>query len=87
MNNRELGNIDSNQLAAEIPFATVKAWFFDLDGTLMDTDNQAVDSLAHRLRFLGSSSAQRLARYLIMKSETPLNFVVTLVIRSGYAYV
>ena len=62
MNNREMGNKDSNQLAAEIPFASVKAWFFDLDGTLMNTDDQAVDSLTHRLRFLGSSSAQRLAR-------------------------
>ena len=65
--------------AAKIPVGTIKAWFFDLDGTLMDTDDQAVDSLANRLRFLGSSSAKRLARFLIMKSETPLNFAVTVV--------
>ena len=65
--------------AAKIPVSAIKAWFFDLDGTLMDTDDQAVDSLTHRLRFLGSSPAKRLARFLIMKSETPLNFAVTIV--------
>ena len=65
--------------AAEIPVGTIMAWFFDLDGTLMDTDDQAVDSLAYRLRFLGSSTAKRIARFLIMKSETPLNFAVTLI--------
>lgn len=64
---------------ANIPIETIRAWFFDLDGTLMDTDDQAVDSLAHRLRFLGTSPANRLARYVIMKSETPLNAAVTLV--------
>ncbi|MDF1514266.1 MAG: HAD family hydrolase [Anaerolineae bacterium] len=62
-----------------IPLKRVKAWFFDLDGTLMDTDDQAVNSLANKLRFLGALSANRLARWLIMKSETPMNFALTLV--------
>ncbi len=65
--------------AVKIPIDAIRAWFFDLDGTLMDTDDQAVDSLANRLRFLGSSSANRLARFFIMKSETPLNFALTVV--------
>ncbi len=63
---------------AAIPVETIQAWFFDLDGTLMDTDDQAVDSLAQRLRFLGTTSARKVARYLIMSSETPLNAMVTL---------
>jgi HAD superfamily hydrolase (TIGR01509 family) len=63
----------------EIPVEHIEAWFFDLDGTLMDTDDQSVDALAHRLRFLGASVAQRAARILIMKSESPLNFVMTVV--------
>ncbi len=71
--------MNGQENAAKIPVETIRAWFFDLDGTLMDTDDQAVDSLAHRLRFLGVSPAKRLARYLIMKSETPLNYAVMLV--------
>ena len=45
----------------------------------MDTDDQAVDALAHRLRFMGLSYAKRVSRFLIMKSETPLNIVMTVV--------
>ncbi|MBN1249505.1 MAG: HAD family hydrolase [Anaerolineae bacterium] len=55
----------------------IQAWFFDLDGTLMDTDDQAVDRLAHRLRFLGSRRAARLARRLVMSGETPMNLAMT----------
>jgi HAD superfamily hydrolase (TIGR01509 family) len=64
---------------AEIPIGDIKAWFFDLDGTLMDTDDQTVDSLTHKLRFLGQSRAKRAARFFVMKSETPLNFAITIV--------
>jgi phosphoglycolate phosphatase len=60
-----------------IPFDRIRAWFFDLDGTLMDTDDQAVDSLAHRLRILGAARAQRVARRLVMMGETPMNSMVT----------
>lgn len=61
-----------------IPLAQIRAWFFDLDGTLMDTDDQTVESLARRLRFLGATRAQRLGRRLVMASETPLNGAMTL---------
>lgn len=58
--------------------AEVQGWFFDLDGTLMDTDDQAVDRLAHRLRFLGQARASRIARRMVMFAETPLNTAMTL---------
>ena len=65
--------------ARPIPFAKIRAWLFDLDGTLMDTDDQAVEALAHRLRLLGHAAAHDLARRLVMISESPLNHALTLV--------
>jgi phosphoglycolate phosphatase-like HAD superfamily hydrolase len=64
---------------APIPFEKIQGWFFDLDGTLMDTDDQTVESLAHRLRFLGDARARRLARRMVMAGETPMNFALTAV--------
>ncbi len=61
-----------------IPWANIRAWCFDLDGTLMDTDDQAVETTARRLRLLGEVRARRLARRLVMLGETPLNNVITL---------
>ncbi len=61
-----------------LPFSEIKGWFFDLDGTLMDTDDQAVDALAHRLRFFGPVLARRLARRAVMFSETPMNGMLTM---------
>ena len=55
----------------------VEAVLFDLDGTLMDTDDQAVERLEHRLRRLHWPHAQRTARRLIMASETPGNALMT----------
>jgi len=51
---------------------------FDLDGTLMDTDDQTVERLSRRLRFLGPRRAKTLARRTVMFSETPLNGLITL---------
>ena len=62
-----------------IPFAKIQGWFFDLDGTLMDTDDQTVESLARRLRFLGDARARRLARRMVMAGETPMNYALTAV--------
>ncbi len=61
-----------------IPLQTIKGWFFDLDGTLMDTDDQAVDSLAGKLRLIGDQRAQKLARRLVMMGETPMNRMLTM---------
>lgn len=60
------------------PLNDIRAWLFDLDGTLMDTDDQAVAKLAQPLRFLGDERAARIARRAVMFGETPLNGVVTM---------
>jgi phosphoglycolate phosphatase-like HAD superfamily hydrolase len=57
----------------------VEAVLFDLDGTLMDTDDQAVEKLAHRLERLRWPHPHRTARRLIMASETPGNMLMTVV--------
>ncbi len=62
-----------------IPFDKIQGWFFDLDGTLMDTDNQTVERLTQRLRFLGEPRAHRLARRMVMAGETPMNYAITAV--------
>lgn len=68
-----------NKLTDEVPYTSIQAWFFDLDGTLMDTDDQTVDKLAKRLRFLGERYAKKFARFFVMKSETSMNFAVTII--------
>jgi HAD superfamily hydrolase (TIGR01549 family) len=57
----------------------VEAVLFDLDGTLMDTDDQAVEALARRLQRLHWPQPQQAARRLVMASETPGNMMMTLV--------
>lgn len=65
------------QECVTIPLSQIKAWFFDLDGTLMDTDDQAVEALARRLQIAGRRRARRWARRLVMLSETPMNHLLT----------
>ncbi len=57
----------------------VEAVLFDLDGTLMDTDDQAVESLAHRLERLRWPNPHQAARRLVMTAETPGNALMTLI--------
>lgn len=57
----------------------VKAILFDLDGTLMDTDDQAVEKLAHRLEQLHWPHPSQAARRLVMAAETPGNALMTLI--------
>jgi HAD superfamily hydrolase (TIGR01509 family) len=61
-----------------IPWGQIKGWFFDLDGTLMDTDDQVVERIAARLSLLGPQRARNVGRQLVMKSETWINAMVTL---------
>lgn len=56
----------------------VGAVLFDLDGTLMDTDDQTVERLAARLQRLGCPRPYRIARSVVMAAETPLNLLMTL---------
>lgn len=62
----------------DIPLDTIQAILFDLDGTLVDTDDVAVAKLAQTLRPLFPQSAARLARWLWMQAETPGNAFITL---------
>ncbi len=58
--------------------SAVDALLFDLDGTLLDSDDQAVEALARRLARLGFRDSQRAARRLVMALETPGNAFLTL---------
>ncbi|RMF50266.1 MAG: HAD family hydrolase [Anaerolineae bacterium] len=65
-----------------LDIARVQALFFDVDGTLSDTDDLYVRRLRHWLspleRLLPSFDAQRVARALVMRAETPGNAVYAL---------
>ena len=65
----------------------MRAVLFDLDGTLIETDDVAVAAVAARLRFLGrlATEEQRLhrARRLLMGSEELVNGLLTLLDRLG----
>ena len=56
----------------------VEAVLFDLDGTLIDTDDQAVERLAQRLQKLRWRNPNKAARRLVMAAETPGNAFITL---------
>ena len=61
-----------------IPFQEIQAILFDMDGTLIDTDDQMVAKVARWLRpFLGESGTEW-ARWLLMKVESPTNALITL---------
>lgn len=56
----------------------IKAVLFDLDGTLIDTDNQTTAKVASWLEpVLGQSQAPKIARQLIMAGESPSNALIT----------
>lgn len=65
----------------------IKALCFDVDGTLSDTDNQFAQKLArllHPIRFLFSQQdTGKFARTLVMKTETPGNFLFGIPDRLG----
>lgn len=64
----------------------VRALCFDIDGTLADTDDAAVQRLAALLAFvplLSGRRAERLARQAVMKAETPVNAAYGLLDRFG----
>jgi len=57
--------------------ALIDAVLFDLDGTLMDTDDQVVEEAALRLQRLNWPWLYRNARRLVMLAETPANALMT----------
>ncbi len=60
----------------------IQAFLFDLDGTLLDSDDMTVEQWATRLRpaaFVDKIyDSNRLARRLIMFLETPINLAITI---------
>lgn len=58
------------------PWPVLEALLFDLDGTLVDTDDAAVAWLSERLGWLAGRRAPSLARRLLMAAETPGNWLV-----------
>jgi predicted PurR-regulated permease PerM/phosphoglycolate phosphatase-like HAD superfamily hydrolase len=73
--------------AGEIYPGEIDAIFFDLDGTLIETDDEAVASLARRLqpvrRLLPKQDPARTARRILMATEGPANSVLTFLNRIG----
>jgi predicted PurR-regulated permease PerM/phosphoglycolate phosphatase-like HAD superfamily hydrolase len=75
------------QAARELYPGEIDAILFDLDGTLVETDDTAVDNLARRLQPVRWLFSRRdpvgAARHLIMASERPGNGLVSLLDRVG----
>lgn len=63
--------------------ARVSCVLFDLDGTLADTDDAYVASLARRLPIADAGRRMRAARRLVMAAEAPGNVVFPLLDRIG----
>jgi HAD superfamily hydrolase (TIGR01549 family) len=78
---------ERSQLWKELLEHGVRAVLFDLDGTLIETDDRAVAALAARLRFLGrlasAEQRQQRARRLLMGSEEFVNGMMTFLDRFG----
>jgi len=62
---------------------SIQAILFDLDGTLIDTDDQAVERLSGCLTPIMGRNSARAARWLLMQSETPGNYMVSLLDKIG----
>ncbi len=73
--------------AGEIYPGEIDAILFDLDGTLIEVDNEALENLIQRLqplqRFLPKRDAAWVARRILMSAEGPANSLLTFVNRIG----
>jgi len=71
----------------EIYPGEIDAIFFDLDGTLVETDDDAVETLARRLKplkwMLPRRDPKYVARRILMAFESPANSLLTLLDRVG----
>ena len=57
--------------------SAIEALFFDLDGTLLDSDDEGVEGLARWLDRLRVRDARHRARRIVMRMETPVNALMT----------
>ena len=75
------------EVEGELYPGEIDAILFDLDGTLIETDDAAVDTLARRLRPIAwlfpKRNTHQIARRLIMNFEGPANSILTLLDRVG----
>lgn len=62
----------------QIPFSEIQAILFDMDGTLIDTDDEMTEKVARWIRPLLGKRGNKLARWIIMKIESPANALITL---------
>jgi phosphoglycolate phosphatase-like HAD superfamily hydrolase len=69
--------------APALAFESIEAILFDLDGTLIDTDDLAVERLSHFLTPFMGRRAPALSRWLLMQSETPGNYLVSILDKLG----
>lgn len=73
--------------AGEIYPGEIDAILFDLDGTLIETDDEAVETLTRRLQrvrwLLPKRDATRMARHILMSIEGPANSILTFLDRIG----
>jgi len=74
----------------ESKFLQAKAILFDLDGTLVETDNRWADVLTEKLfplkRLFPGLDTRRLARQLIMSIEMPANYAISILERLGLSH-
>lgn len=61
----------------ELDPSAIDALLFDLDGTLLDSDDEGVEALARWLGRLGVRDARHRARRIVMRMETPVNALMT----------
>ncbi len=61
----------------ELDPSAIEALLFDLDGTLLDSDDEGVEALARWLSRLGVRDARHRARRIVMRMETPVNALAT----------
>lgn len=61
----------------ELDPSAIDALLFDLDGTLLDSDDEGVEALARWLGRLGVREARHRARRIVMRMETPVNALMT----------
>ncbi len=73
----------------QIDASRYDAILFDLDGTLIETDNRWAEQLAQRLQWIRrlrpTTDVEALSHALVMSIETPGNYVVSLLERLGLA--
>jgi phosphoglycolate phosphatase len=61
----------------------IDAVLFDLDGTLMETDDHMVKRLARFFSWFRPGNPERISRWVVMKAETPVNGLITFFDRLG----